>query len=480
MALSREKKLARLAGRQFGLFTAKQAVACGYSADNHPYWYRIGQWIHLDKGIYCLPAAAGPEKNIASAQSLSSTAQPGEPNPEARTRTEDELRIRNLLRWLLWSRDQHDRIEAVISHRWALACHGALPWPASDEPLDLRVPKDFRKSPPPGVRLHRGLPPAAEIASLGPLRVTSSACAWRDCAAAGEPAWPAERPGAEAALPAAISGAETILPSAVLCLPPTEVSAGHRSAIMSPERDLSPLVRRRAQAGFTLVELLVVMTIITLLAAMLLPALEKAMSVARKTCCANNERQVGLALQGYSSDYAEYLPVVSNWNAGFYPNYWQRALPPFIDSSAPATSAGLLKVVPVLQCPTHTETFVRLAASESRRSSSTFGMNCNFGPNAQRNYWRRISRFSRPSGTLAITESGYFPVYNSQPQLDGYYLLKGAEMYNSTGVHAGGNNILWLDGHVAWWIDVTRLTLPPYNSGGAENAWSQGFDATQP
>jgi prepilin-type N-terminal cleavage/methylation domain-containing protein/prepilin-type processing-associated H-X9-DG protein len=65
---------------------------------------------------------------------------------------------------------------------------------------------------------------------------------------------------------------------------------------------------RATKTGFSLIELLVVVTILGLMMALLLPAVQSAREAARRIQCTNNLKQLGLGLQQYETGYGVYPP----------------------------------------------------------------------------------------------------------------------------------------------------------------------------
>ena len=103
------------------------------------------------------------------------------------------------------------------------------------------------------------------------------------------------------------------------------------------------------RAGFTLVELLVVITIIGILISLLLPAVQAAREAARRMQCQNNLKQLGLAVLNYESQ-SSIFPPSSSWPAGVDPfnvpldNYranWVILVLPFMEQQALYNSIAL-------------------------------------------------------------------------------------------------------------------------------------------
>lgn len=132
-----------------------------------------------------------------------------------------------------------------------------------------------------------------------------------------------------------------------------------------------PLVvsRRTIGAGFTLLELLVVVAMMAVLIALLLPATQAAREAARRTQCANHLRQLTLAVHGFTTAMREF-PIGSQGTRHFHPTdqrqlSWIVGILPYVealdvadrfdpkfayDSVENRLAAGV--VLPLFLCPT--------------------------------------------------------------------------------------------------------------------------------
>lgn len=125
-----------------------------------------------------------------------------------------------------------------------------------------------------------------------------------------------------------------------------------------------------ASGGFTLVELLVVISIIGVLVSLLLPAVQAAREAARKVSCKNNLRQIGIALHNYHDTHRVLPAGCIEWRAWNAPPTrrqfaWSAMLLPFLEQQnlhqeidwtkpydAPVNAVVARADLPIFLCPT--------------------------------------------------------------------------------------------------------------------------------
>jgi len=268
---------------------------------------------------------------------------------------------------------------------------------------------------------------------------------------------------------------------------------------------------RRRSPGFTLVEMLVVITIIGMLMSLLLPAVQSARETGRRAQCMNNQHQLAIACLNYEAANRRF-PGYKN-KVGGADASWVVCLLPYVERadlwkqwSDPAVDPKPVTYLQLMICPSHppiqidardtTSRYIinrdvagnndpnpkNLAANEIRSISQDY-LSMNDGATntvllgetaslRKEHKWNNVSDLSNLSALNKITLSGRSVTRAStiaglsKTTVDEcYYSRNEAALDNPPSNHGGGALVAYCDGHTSFLrteIDnITGLAIPP-------------------
>jgi prepilin-type N-terminal cleavage/methylation domain-containing protein/prepilin-type processing-associated H-X9-DG protein len=223
------------------------------------------------------------------------------------------------------------------------------------------------------------------------------------------------------------------------------------------------IVSTNRKAGFTLIELLVVMAILSILMALLLPAIQSAKDKAKEGKCIANMRQLAMSMHSYASEFDDHLPMTapaarnhpSDWvwggNVVAHPQRPEACQRILLEDGVlwtymyPGQERGKKKPDDWYSSPAKNAYLCPAAGQVERKRGLSYSMNWTLDENeggADQNEGVIISRVKNASRCVLLVDEG--------PELnDGHY--HSSDFPNQGNLHNGGGNLAFVDGHVRWY-----------------------------
>ncbi|RYG67217.1 type II secretion system protein [bacterium] len=202
----------------------------------------------------------------------------------------------------------------------------------------------------------------------------------------------------------------------------------------------------RAKSGFTLVEMLVVIGIIALLAAIMFPVFGRVRENGRRASCSNNMRQLGLAFNQYMTDNGGRFPYAAPFQSWARPDSWVTGgtggTPTndknlvdnsfkYVDGNEAYPEKGA-----IYSYVKNTSAYVCPSDTDGNKKRLSYSMNCALS-------FMGSVRVRQPADVVLLIDEG-------KTLNDGYFWAtdKSASTDALTLTHLDGGNLLFVDGHV--------------------------------